>query len=178
MKYLFLTLTIALITFGANAQEFKQRSDKSPMDVAKTMIDDTYVKVTYCQPAKNDREVFGKLVPYGKVWRAGANESTEITTTKDIMIGGKKLAAGSYSIYAIPNEKSWTIIVNKALNQWGTYSYSEGQDLFRFDVPVTSVEGDALERFTVRFFKGTNGADADLVMAWDKTKVVVPVKKG
>jgi hypothetical protein len=169
--FLSLFLTVAL---ACNAQEFKQRSPKSPMDVARTKIGETYVKVTYCQPAMNDRTIFGELVPFGKVWRTGANEGTEITTTKDIVLGGKELEEGTYTIFTIPEKDKWTVIINKEVNQWGSYNYSEANDLFRIDVPVQAMD-EALERFTIRFMKGDDNADAFLVMAWEKTKVAIPV---
>lgn len=170
---LILSLFLAF-SMSCNAQDFKQRSPKSPMDVARTKIGDTYVKVTYCQPAMNDRTVFGELVPFGKVWRTGANEGTEITVTEDIVFGGKELEDGTYTIFTIPEKDKWTVIVNKEVNQWGSYNYSETNDLFRFEVPTQSMD-EALERLTMRFMKGDDKADAYLVMAWEKTKVAIPV---
>ena len=144
----------------------------SPMAVAIARQGDTYVKIVYSQPHKRGREIFGsELVPYGKVWRLGANEATEITLTDNIKIGGKTLKAGTYSMYAIPEKDEWTIIFSDMLGEWGAYNYDERQDVLRVEAPVQSSE-TAYEPFTIMF----NEAGTELTMVWDKTKVVLPVK--
>ena len=145
----------------------------SPLAIASARYQDHYVKVTYSQPQKKGREIFGSLVPYGKVWRTGANEATEITTVKDILIGDILLKAGTYSLYTIPVKDKWTIIINADLGQWGAYNYNASKDLFRFDVPVQAPE-KKYEAFTI-FFDHRNEV-ADLLMIWDNTKVSIPVK--
>ncbi|MCI0750527.1 MAG: DUF2911 domain-containing protein [Flammeovirgaceae bacterium] len=134
---------------------------------------DAYVKVMYSQPAKKGRKIFGGLVPYGQVWRTGANETTEITTTKDIIVKGNLLLAGTYSIFTIPGEQTWIIIFNKDTGLWGSYNYNDKNDAFRFEVPVESISYIS-ELFTMTFNQKNNFADLEIV--WDKTRVIVPIQ--
>ncbi|MEM8967391.1 MAG: DUF2911 domain-containing protein [Bacteroidota bacterium] len=142
----------------------------SPMSVAAMKQGDTYVKVVYCRPHKRDRQVFGGLVPYGEVWRLGANEATEITLTEDLMLNGQKLAAGTYSMYAIPEKDKWTVIFNNALGEWGHYNYDKDKDALRVEAPTSKTE-ESYEPFTIMF----NEAGTEMIMAWEDTKVVVPI---
>lgn len=144
----------------------------SPMAVATMKKGDAYIKVTYGQPHLRDRKMLGgDAVPYGKVWRLGANEATEITLTKDMTIGGKKLKAGTYSMFAIPEAGKWTIIFNNEVGQWGAYNYDKSKDIARIDVPVKKAE-KSFEAFTIWF-----SADGSAMnMAWGDTKVSVPVQ--
>ncbi|MCY7359152.1 MAG: DUF2911 domain-containing protein, partial [Rudanella sp.] len=150
LLFAFLSLSLA----GATAQTFRGL-DKTPMDMAyypddyahdrkfapaKIGTNKAMMRVTYNRPAKKDREVFGKLVPYGKVWRAGANEAPEIKFYQDVTIGGKKIPAGNYALLAIPGETEWTIILSSDVDQWGAYSYSESLDVARVTVPVQKSE--------------------------------------
>ena len=143
----------------------------SPMAVATLKDGDTYVKVVYNQPHLKGRKMIGDQEPYGKVWRLGANEATEITLTEGITVGGKNLAAGTYSMFAIPNENQWTIIFNSGLGQWGAYSYDESLDVLRVDVPVTKAD-KTYEPFTIWFSEDGSAMN----MAWGETLVAVPIK--
>ncbi|MBC8112629.1 MAG: DUF2911 domain-containing protein [Verrucomicrobia bacterium] len=140
--------------------------------------EDLYVKVVYGQPNKKGRQVFGTLVPYGEVWRTGANEATEFTTTKDIRLAGKSLRAGTYTIFTVPDREKWTVIVNAELGQWGEYKYKDfkSKDVLTFETPAQRVTGEIHEAFTIKFLENTNGAD--MVMQWDDTKVAVPISVG
>lgn len=144
----------------------------SPMYQVTLKNGETYIKITYCRPSKNGREIFGGLVPYGTVWRTGANEATEITTTRDISFGNKKLKSGTYTLFSIPEKDSWTIILNKELGQWGAYQYNETLDVLRIEVPV-SVSPEVYEAFTIDFKQNNGGADLQFI--WDKTLVTVPI---
>jgi hypothetical protein len=146
---------------------------KSPMAIAKYKSENTYIKVVYSQPFKRGREIFGELEPYGQVWRTGANEATEITTTRDIRFGGKELKAGTYTIFTIPNKDKWTVIINRELGQWGAYKYEKEKDLFSFDVPVTT-SPIIYEAFTIDFQEAQGGVD--MTMLWDTIRVAVPIK--
>ena len=160
--------TINHVAFGQEAVEPRP----SPMAVATTQQGDTYVKVVYSRPHKRGRKIFGsELAPYGKVWRLGANEATEITTTKNIKVAGKTLKAGTYSVFAIPEEEEWTVIFNNGLGQWGAYDYDASQDALRLEVPVQQAE-TTYEPFTITF----NEEGTELTMVWDQTKVVLPVR--
>jgi hypothetical protein len=144
----------------------------SPMYMTTIKHENTYVKITYGRPHKKERDIFGGLVPYGEVWRTGANEATELTTTGDILLAGNQVKAGTYSIYTIPQQDKWTIILNSALGQWGAYEYDKQKDVLRFDVPVEKMD-NTYEPFTIEF--NQDNSDAFLLMMWDKTKVSIPL---
>lgn len=174
MKKSVIALFFAIIVASAPvvAQEiFKARS--SPLALAAVRYKDAYIKVTYSQPLKRDREIFGKLVPYGSVWRTGANEATEITLTRDVMINNQIVKAGTYSIFTIPEQMQWTVILNNELGLWGAYNYNEKMDVLRFTVPVQE-NATFYEAFTIMFDQ--RNEMADLLIMWDKVKVIVPVK--
>ncbi|AXE17801.1 DUF2911 domain-containing protein [Runella rosea] len=171
---------LSLLALGAYAQGFRA-VDKSSLDYAyfpdhfahdRKDGEKALVRVTYSRPAKNGREVFGKLVPYGKVWRTGANENTEIKFYQDATIQGKKVKAGTYSLFTIPGETEWTIILNSDLDYWGAFKYKEANDVARFTVPSKKSTDAPLEHFSIQFPKGT---DAILRMGWDNTIVEVPI---
>lgn len=143
----------------------------SPASFATLRYKDTYIKITYCQPRKRGREIFGGLVPYGQVWRTGANEATEITLTKDVFINGLMVTAGTYSLFTIPDKEKWVIILNKELGLWGSYNYNYKNDLLRFEVPVQT-DTSAAEAFTIKFDQRNNVAD--LLLLWDKTRISIP----
>ncbi len=148
---------------------------QSPMALAATRIDggNTYVKVVYGSPRARGREIFGGLVPYDRVWRTGANEATELTLTGPVTFAGEPLKAGTYAIFSIPNEDSWTIILNNGLGQWGAYEYDDELDLLRVEVPVEEA-GAIHDAFTIRFDEAAGGTD--MVILWDQTLVRVPIR--
>ena len=184
---LFACLTLGL-TLAATAQTLRGL-DKSPMDMAyypddfahdrkfapAKVGDKAYARVTYSRPAKKDREIFGKLVPYGKVWRVGANEATEIKFFTDATVAGKKIKAGVYSLYAIPNESDWTLIFNSDLDQWGAYSYKQDLDVLRVTAPVKKA-AEPVESLAIQFKKADdNVKNSTMIIAWDNTLLEVPV---
>ncbi len=146
----------------------------SPTAIVTMKFEDTYVKVTYSQPHKRGREIFGNLVPYGEVWRTGANEATELTVTEPVKIGGNRIEPGTYSVFTIPYEEKWTIILNEELGQWGAYNYNEAADVIRFDVPVQEVKDVIWEPFTIAFEQ--KNEHADLLMMWGSTMVSIPIE--
>ena len=173
-KSLYLVLSMIIIT-GFSGTTLAQEALKprpSPMYMSTMKHDDTYVKITYGRPHKKDRDIFGGLVPYGQVWRTGANEATEITATGDIYFDSHLVKAGTYSLYIIPQEDKWTIILNGALGQWGAYEYDPGKDVLRFDVPVEKSEV-IYEPFTIEFKQ--DNSDDSLQMIWDQTRVSIPI---
>ena|SRR5688500_2507968 len=145
----------------------------SPLAITSVRYQDSYIKITYSQPQKNNREIFGQLVPFEKVWRTGANEATEITITKDIVINSYMLVAGTYSLFTIPAKDKWTIIINSDVGLWGAYNYNPKKDVLRFDVPVQSTD-KIYEPFTIMF--DHRNEVADLLLLWDKTKVSIPIQ--
>ena len=176
-----LLAALALLAAGpAAAQKVvpPAKAQPSPLEMTAKKLDaQTYVKVTYSAPRRRDpktdktREVFGKLVPYGKVWRLGANAATELTTTGDLELAGKRLPAGSYSLFAIPQADKWTLIVNRELGQWGAYDYKPESDVLRVDVPVTKSK-DTHEAFSITLDEKAGA----LNFAWENTQVSVPVR--
>jgi len=133
----------------------------------------TDVVISYSSPGVKGRKIWGGLVPYDKVWRAGANEATKITFSTDVWIEGKKLPAGSYGFFVIPKEKEWTIIFNKVADQWGAFEYNESQDALR--VNVTAQPGNFHEWLNYTFSDmnvnahGKNSAVINL--NWEKVKL-------
>jgi hypothetical protein len=158
--------------------------DKSPMDMSyfpaeypilKTQNKATappIARVVYSRPQKDNRIVFGNLVEYNKVWRLGANEATEIEFFKDVTIGGRKILKGRYTIYAIPTETKWTIILNKDTDTWGAFVYDEKKDVLRTDVPVQTLPS-VVDAFSMNFNKTDKGME--LFIAWDTASVTLPV---
>jgi len=120
-------------------------------------------RVIYSRPSKRDRVVFGELVPYNEVWRTGANEATEITFYKDVMIADVKVAAGTYSIYTIPNEDKWTFILNSDTTQWGT-SYNGDHDVLAAPMNVSPAP-ESIESFSITIIDDYDGGT--LFMGWD-----------
>jgi hypothetical protein len=146
----------------------------SPLALATARYKDTYLKIVYSQPHKRGREIFGKTVPFGEVWRTGANEATEITISKDININGQSLKSGTYSLYSIPQAEKWTIIINADVGMWGSYNYNTKQDVLRFDVPVQKLTDIVYEPFTILIEQKTDTATVSLL--WDRTKVSFPIQ--
>lgn len=146
----------------------------SPLAIAQMKFKDTYLKVTYSQPHKRGREIFGALVPYGEVWRTGANEATELTINKPILIGQDTLSAGTYSLFTIPEKENWTVIINEEVGQWGSYNYLPESDILRIKVPVEEIKDVVWEPFTISF--ETERDYAYLVMRWDQTAIRVPIR--
>jgi Protein of unknown function (DUF2911) len=128
------------------------------------------VKVAYGQPSKKGRVIFGGLEKYGVVWRAGANEATEITFATDGNFGGQAVKAGTYSLFVIPTEADWTIILNSTLKQWGAYGYDKvkDKDVLKVKLPVSKLDG-VVEKLTYRFIEG------NMIIEWDQTQVTVPI---
>lgn len=146
----------------------------SPLAIAAIRYKTSYLKITYAQPHKRGREIFGKLVPYGQVWRMGANEATELTATKDILINNIMLKAGTYSMLSIPQKDKWTIIINADVGLWGSYNYNAKQDVVRFEVPVQTLTDVVYEPFTLQFDQ--RNEVADLLILWDRTQLTIPFK--
>jgi len=187
MRNIFI-LIFALLCFSAKAQQSASAdvkfaaADPSPADIvyfplnaAKVKTDEDakpIIKVVYSRPQKKGRDIFGVLEQFGNVWRFGANESTEIRFYKKVNIGGKKIKAGNYSLFAIPNKDTWTIILNSQTDRWGAFTYDQKKDVVRVNIPVKSIT-KPIEYFSITFIPLTTGAT--LIAAWDKTQVELPI---
>ena len=153
----------ALLFLGVTA--FGQEQRASPKAVA----EGPNVKVTYGQPSKKGRVIFGSLEPYGKVWRTGANEATEITFEKDAVFGGKPVKAGTYTLWTIPGEKEWSVILNSDVHFWGTqHEAHKDKDFLTVTVPVKTLS-EPIEKLAIRV------EPKALVIEWDQTRVAVPM---
>lgn len=134
------------------------------------------VHVFYNRPYKRGRAIFGKLIPYGKTWRTGANEPTTFETNEDLKFGDKELKAGKYSLWTVPNEQTWQVVFNSDVPFWGISFSGEAQRKPASDVLVTEVpvnhSGKVIEQFTISVGKGADGFE--LVLLWDQTIVAVP----
>lgn len=172
-KRLLSVALLSIVSIISFAQESKTNR-VSPLAIISVQYKDAYVKVTYSQPQKRGREIFGKLVPYGQPWRTGSNEATEITLTKDLMVNGTLLKAGTYSIFTIPEKEKWTIIFNNDVGLWGAYNYNPKRDEMRFEVPTSSTSGEVYEYFTMQFDQ--RNEEVDLFMIWDRVKISVPIR--
>jgi len=174
VSFIVLMAFTMIFTTEALAQKFSGL-DKSPMDMAAYPSDykkaDKAMRVIYSRPQLKGRSL-SELAPAGKVWRTGANEAPEIRFYSDVVFSGKPIKAGVYSLFTIPGEKEWTVVLNKNLNQWGAYSYDESADVARVTVP-SSIGGTSLEEFSIAFKEADGGAH--MVMGWDKTRVAVPI---
>lgn len=155
---------IIMLLFSVTA--FAQKPSLSP----RAFVKSDNIDISYGQPSKRDRVIFGDLVPYGEVWRTGANEATEITFKKDAKVGGKPVKAGTYTLFTIPAEKEWTIILNSKLGEWGAYDYekNKGQNVLEIKVPVQH-NANVQEKLT--FTHNASG----LQIEWDQTSVSIPV---
>jgi hypothetical protein len=165
-------LLFALVSF-ISLTAFAQ-NQPSPAAVTSQKVGDLSVMIKYYQPAVKGRLIFGTkdqkaLVPFGEVWRTGANEATTIELSRDAQIQGKTLAKGTYSVFTIPGPTEWTVIFNKVAKQWGAYSYKAADDVLRVTGKVSEVA--PTERFTINL-----SASGQLSFVWDKTSVSVYIK--
>jgi hypothetical protein len=157
----------------AGAQQSQDKSKRpSPPGTAEVTLKGKSITIDYSRPSMRGRKIMGALVPYGKVWRTGANEATTLTTPIDLNIGGTKVPAGKYTIWTLPSADTWKLIINKQTGQWGT-QYDASQDLARVDMQKKALSAP-VEQFTISFAKAGDDK-ADLVMNWENTSVSVPV---
>jgi hypothetical protein len=179
------SLVISLLLFLAitHAQAVAPL-DKSPMDmcyypdgypvlkIRDKATEPLTARVVYSRPNREGRTIFGSLVEYGKVWRLGANEATEIEFYKPVTIGSTKVPKGRYTLYAIPNETSWTFIINKETDTWGSFKYSAAKDVARVDVPLQKTT-ETVESLVMNFEKSNN--NVQLVVTWENVKAAMPI---
>jgi Protein of unknown function (DUF2911) len=185
MRKLFIVIITLVLSTALRSQTGGMPAlDKSPMDMSyypvnypvqkiqDKITEPLVARVIYSRPQKSGRGIFGGLVKYGEVWRMGANEATEIEFYKHVKIGGKKITRGRYTLYALVNESSWTIILNKETDTWGSFKYDAKKDVIRVEVPVQKTDA-AIESLAMMFEKINKGCN--LIIAWDNIKVSLPV---
>ncbi len=183
MKGLFGIITL-LLALSLSAQQKPTELDKSPMDMSYwpnnypnlklggKAKDLPVARVIYSRPEKNGRVIFGGILKYNNLWRLGANEATEIEFFSNVRVAGKIIPRGRYTMYCIPTETKWTIIINKDNYSWGNFNYDSKKDLLRTDIDVEK-NTETVEAFTL-FFDDTN-AGTSLVFLWDDLKAVLPL---
>ena len=172
MKKLIFTLFVATICSSAFAQNYSVPA-VSPRQKVEHQFSISNVSVDYSRPAVNGRKVFGDLVPFGDVWRAGANSSTKITFGQNVKFGSESIAAGTYSMFIVPQAKEWRIILNKDIQRWGAYSYNETLNVLDITVPTEKLKSK-IEYLEMVFMPTTDGK-LNLAIAWDFTKVIIPI---
>ncbi|HZD94369.1 MAG TPA: DUF2911 domain-containing protein [Candidatus Sulfotelmatobacter sp.] len=176
-KYLAFGVPLVVLVLAAFALAQQPAQDKSnrpsPPGMAEVTLKGKKITIDYSRPYLKGRKVGQDLAPYGKVWRTGANEATTFTTEVDLNIAGTKVPAGKYTLYTLPSEGTWKLIINKQTGQWGT-KYDQEQDLARIDMQKSSLP-QAVEQFTISFEKKSENT-ANLNLDWENTRVSVPVK--
>jgi hypothetical protein len=186
MKRILLLISIVFcLNFQLLAQDKIPSIDQSPLDmsyypenfpaakVQKKIVEPLIARLIYSRPNMNGRKIFGALIEYGKVWRLGANEATEIEFFKEVLINKIKVKKGRYSLYALPNANKWTIILNKEIDSWGAFLYDSTKDVMRIEV-VPELIAQTIEPFSM-FFEKTSLQNISLNILWENTKVVLPI---
>ncbi len=185
MKTFIISLLFVTGSIAGFGQAKSAPLDTSPLDVAyfpqnypllriqQKVTEPLAARVVYSRPQKNNRPIFGNLIEYGKVWRLGANEASEIEFFQNVKINNVKVKKGRYTLYAIPNANTWTMILNKELDIWGSFAYDPKKDVVRMDVPAQK-QTEITEAFAMIFEKTTNGG-FNLLALWDDIKVALPI---
>lgn len=171
MKKIILTAFLAVSVSAYSQWNIPAASPRQTVEQEFSMAK---ISLDYGRPAVKGRKVFGELVPFGQVWRAGANSATKIIFEQSIDFGGKVVPAGTYGVFVIPQEKEWKIILNKDANQWGAYSYDERLNIVDITVPTQKLT-EAQEVFEIAL-NPKDENNVDMVFKWDLTKVIVPLK--
>ena len=168
----FFVLAVAVLAIAQQQPEDKSKRP-SPPATTQVTLKGKNITIDYSRPSLKGRKVGQELAPYGQVWRTGANEATALNTEVDLNIGGTKVPAGKYTIWTLPSEGVWKLIINKQTGQWGT-KYDPSQDLARIDMKKTALPRP-VEQFTISFDKKSENT-ADLNLDWENTRVSVVVK--
>lgn len=169
----FILTTFALASLAAQPPQADKSQRPSPPGTAEMTLKGKKITINYSRPYLKGRHVGQELAPYDKVWRTGANEATSLTTEIDLNIGGARVPAGNYTLYTLPSEGTWKLIINKQTGQWGTV-YNQDQDLARVDMKRSQLP-QPVEQFTISFDK-KNDSSADLVLEWENVRLSVPVQ--
>jgi hypothetical protein len=168
-----LLFLVSLFFLNAHSQQLKTPAP-SPPQYIKQDFGMSSIELSYSRPGVKGRNIFGDLVPFGKVWRTGANSATTLTFGDDVTINGTKISAGKYGLLTIPNDKEWTIIITKQLDVTNPSAYKQDQDVLRFTAQTEQLPF-SVESFTI-IFGDVTGTSCDLQFLWDKTFVEFPIK--
>lgn len=172
MRSMLATLAMLLFVFDASAQDLKL----PPLSPTQTIVQDfstSKIEIVYSRPSKRNRVIFGDLVPYNEIWRTGANSATKVTFGEDVMVGGKEVKAGSYSLYTKPGANEWEVILNKNTGNWGTNGYATSDDVARFTVKPNFSQ-NTVETFTISVGAITFSS-CTIDISWERTSISIPV---
>lgn len=161
-------ISVLFFYSSANAQNAKQEVRISPKAEVMQQVGFTDIRIIYGRPGVKGRVIWGKLVPYDAVWRAGANEATKFIFSTDVYIEGKLLKKGAYSFFAIPGKTEWTLIFNKVADQWGAFEYNESEDALR--IKVKPEKGNMQEWLAYTITK-TSDTSAVIRLEWEKLRI-------
>jgi hypothetical protein len=170
---LFCILVLTLITLGF-AQQDKSKRPSPPAQADCKLSDGKTVHIDYSSPRVKGRKIYGGLVPYGQVWRAGANEATTLVTDTNLSAGGKDVPAGTYTLFTVPKEDKWTLIISKKTGEWGVPYPGESDDFARVDMQVSKL-GSPLENFTIGLTP--TGSACTLQMDWENTRATLDLSE-
>ncbi len=174
MKRIALSLSLAALALAVPASAAQKIPQVSQAATVSQNIGLNEVTIKYHRPGVKGRKIWGELVPFGKVWRTGANEATTITFTEDVLVEGQPLAAGTYALFTIPGANEWTVLFNRNAKQWGAYEYKEGEDVTRIKVkPVTTAASEEWMSFR---FQDPSLDTAKIVLAWEKLELPFTIK--
>lgn len=162
-------LMMLVFAFSLFNHAHAQKKPASPPKIVNASVNGKDITISYSAPYKKGREIFGGLVAYDKVWRTGANDATTIEVSADVMIAGNTLKKGTYALFTIPNEDTWTVIFNEEAKQWGSYDYTKDKDVFRFEVKPKTVS--ETEQFEISL-----SPEGMVSLAWDTTKISFEIK--
>jgi len=169
-----LTLGLALFVSSNLRAQDKSKRPSPPAQAKFDLGGGATITIDYSSPRVKGRKIFGELVPYGQVWRTGANEATTFVASVDLTVGGAKVPAGSYTLFTIPDKDKWTLIISKKTGEWGTNYPGPSEDLVRVEMKASSLP-KSVEDFTISFDK--TGAGATLNFDWDTTRASVAITK-
>lgn len=174
VSFTLLCLALTLVAAACHAQQDKSQRPSPPATATFDLGGGQSITIDYSSPRAKGRTIFGGLVPYGKVWRAGANEATAFANTADVTIGGTLVPAGQYTLFVIPEQDKWTLIISKKTGEWGTDYPGQSNDLARIDMKASTLPSP-VENFTISFEKA--GSGANLNVDWETTRASVMVSK-
>ncbi len=165
---------LTLVALAFTAVSFAQGNRPSPAASATCDLGGTTVKTDYSSPRTKGRKIFGELVPFGEVWRTGANEATTFVPSGPITVGGKQVPAGNYTIFTVPTADKWTLIINKKTGEWGIPYKYESDELARVDMKVSKLPSP-VENFTISYEK--SGSGCTMQIDWESTRASVNISK-
>lgn len=174
LKFAFAVLIVLTFSLMAFAQQDKNARPSPPAQAQCKFPDGKTITVDYSSPRAKGRKIFGGLVPYGEIWRTGANDATTLVTTADVTVGGKDVPGGKYTIFTVPAQDKWTLIINKHTGEWGIPYKYQSEELARVPMQVSKTSAP-VENFTISF--NQSGGDCALQMSWENAQASVEISE-